>query len=262
MDLLSILRTLWRHKLVTAPVLLLTLAGGVYALAFQPADYEASTSLVLISPPPPPTEKQIREDPSLANVETENPYARFYDQSIVVEIVARSLDSNASRSALVARGADNRFTVTRAGQYGGSGPVAEITALAASAPRAAATAQLVSDAFQDELRKLQAAEGVDERYMIRALLLTAPEDARLKVSSKLRSAVGVVGLGAFTLLVAISIAEAISTGRRERRTPEPAAPTRYGWGDAHTAAGPARGPAAPPAPDRPSAGLSTKISTR
>ena len=55
MNLLSIARKIWRYKLATLPVVLLTLFGAAYVVAVKEPVYEASSSYVLINPPTPPT---------------------------------------------------------------------------------------------------------------------------------------------------------------------------------------------------------------
>ena len=45
MDLLLIARKIWRYKLATLPVIVLTLCGAVYAVAVKDPVYEASVQL-------------------------------------------------------------------------------------------------------------------------------------------------------------------------------------------------------------------------
>ena len=93
MDLLSIARKIWRYKLSTLPVLFLTLCGAIYVVAVKEPVYEASSSFILINPPAPPTAEEIARDPALGRINSDNPYTRFSDQSVVVEVLASSLTS-------------------------------------------------------------------------------------------------------------------------------------------------------------------------
>ena len=73
MDLFSIGGTLWRHKRVSIPVILLTLLGVVYVLAFQAATYQADAKVLLTNPPASPTAVQIAQDPALAKKTIRSP---------------------------------------------------------------------------------------------------------------------------------------------------------------------------------------------
>lgn len=51
--LLQISRKIWRYRVVTLPVLALTLLGAFYVVAIKKPEYSATTSYVLINPPAP-----------------------------------------------------------------------------------------------------------------------------------------------------------------------------------------------------------------
>ena len=68
MDLFAIGGTLWRHKRVSIPLILLTVLGMLYILAIKAPTYEAKASLLLTNSPAPPTAMQIAQDPSLARI--------------------------------------------------------------------------------------------------------------------------------------------------------------------------------------------------
>jgi hypothetical protein len=217
MDLLSIVRKIWRYKLVTLPVVFLTLCGAVYVVAVKQPVYEAAGSFVLINPPAPPTAEDIARDPALARINSENPYTRFSDQSVVVEVLTSSMSTPAARRALVKAGADPRYTVAPTSEFGYASPIVEIAAQGATPQAAVKSARLVSDALARELKRMQQAEGVHPKYRIRARQLDVPESAELEATGHLRTLVGVLGLGAVLLFVAVSAADALTTLRAERR---------------------------------------------
>ena len=64
MDLLQILQKIWRYRIVTLPVLALTLLGAIYVVALKESEYSATSSYVLINPPGPPTAEEIAADPA------------------------------------------------------------------------------------------------------------------------------------------------------------------------------------------------------
>ena len=126
MDLLLIVRKIWRHKLLTVPVILLTLAGAVYVVAVKEPLYEASSSYLLISPRAAPTAEEIARNPALAKVHADNPYTRFADQSVVVDVLERSMSTESARRTLMRAGADPRYTVGSGVEFGSSVPIMQI----------------------------------------------------------------------------------------------------------------------------------------
>ena len=68
--------------------------------------YEASSSYILINPPAPPTPEDIARDPSLGRINSDNPYTRFADQSVMIEVLASTMASESAQRALLEAGAD------------------------------------------------------------------------------------------------------------------------------------------------------------
>lgn len=220
MNMLRAARTLWRYKFLTLPILAVTVIGLAYIALFTPGLYEAHSSYVLFSPPAAPTKDDIATDPALANVHADNPYARF-DPAVVSGIIADRVNSDRVRASLVAAGADRGYTVATGGQYGNASPTAEIQAEGSTPARALQTVQMVGKAFRDELRTVQAAQGVDTEYMITATEVGEPDGAHPRVSNRLRSMLAIAGAGALLLFLSVSIAEAIQALRREAHTKAP-----------------------------------------
>jgi hypothetical protein len=216
MDLLSIVRKIWRYKLVTIPVVLLTLCGAIYVVAVKQPVYEASSSFVLINPPAPPTAEDIALDPSLGRIDSDNPYTRFTDQSVVVEVLASGITSPSAKRTLEKAGADPRYTVAPVSEFGYSSPIIQITAQGWTPQAAIRGAKLVTAAVTRELDHMQQAEGVNPKYRIRTRQLDVPDSAELRASGQLRMLVAVLGLGAVLLFVVVSMADALTTLRMER----------------------------------------------
>ena len=182
MDLLLIVRKIWRHKLLTVPVILLTLAGAVYVVVVKEPLYEASTSYLLISPRPPPTAEEIARNPALAKVQADNPYTRFTDQSVVVDVLERRLSTESARRTLMRAGADPRYTVGSGVEFGSAVPIMQITALAVTPEAAIESAKVVGGAAIAELDRMQKEHDVDPGYRITAMRVEDPDGARLKAS--------------------------------------------------------------------------------
>lgn len=215
--LLQISRKIWRFRVVTLPVLALTLLGAFYVVALKEPEYEATTSYVLINPPPPPTPEQIATDPRLGRISPDNPFTRFDDQSVIVNLLASSMSNESARRALAQQGADPRYTVAPTGTFGYSSLIMEITGVGSTPESAIETAKLVGAALTRELDRMQASRGVADLYRIRTQLVVAPDHAEQRVSGKLRTLVGVFTLGAILLFMVVSAAEGLTEVRAERR---------------------------------------------
>jgi hypothetical protein len=216
MTLLLIARKVWRYKLATLPILLLVLLGSFYVVAIKEPVYEASSTYILVNPPAPPTEEEIARDPTLGRSGTDNPYTRYSDQSVVVQVLASRLDSDAAREALEKQGADPDYTVAPSVEFGFTAPIVQIAGTGSSPEAAVRTASMVGDSLSRELDRMQQARGVEPKYRIDIQPVVAPHDAKLKASGKLRSLVAVFALGAILLFIVVSVAEALSVIRRER----------------------------------------------
>ncbi len=217
MGLLLIWRRIWRYRVVTLPVIALTLLGAFYIIAIKAPVYQVSSSYILINPPPPPTADEIARDPALGRINSDNPYTRFSDQTAIVSLLSSSLSSDAARQELVKEGADPSYTVSPDLQLGYSSSVVEITGVGSTPQSAVHTAELVGTALTRELDRVQVSQGVDPHYMIKAQPVVAPNSPKLQVSSTLRPLVGMLAICAILLLLVVSAAEALDTLRTERR---------------------------------------------
>ena len=216
MDLLTIARKIWRYRIATLPVIVLTLLGAVYMVVLKPPVYEASSSYILINPPSPPTPEEIAAKPALGRIDPDNPFTRFSDQSVVVGLLSSILSNDVERKALVKQGADSRYTVAPVqSTYGYSSLMLGVTGVGSSGPQAIRTAELVGAALNQQLENLQASRGVAPHYRIKSELIDAPDTASQKVSGKLRALIGVFVLGVILLFVVISAAEGLATLRAE-----------------------------------------------
>jgi len=215
MDLLLIARKIWRHKLVTLPVIALTLVGAVYTLGVKQPLYEATASYLLVNPPLPPTDEEIARDPALGKVKADNPYTRFTDQSVIIDVLARRMSAVSVKRELVRDGADPRFTVGPAEHFGGTSPILQVTGTGATPQASIKTARVVGGEMAVELDRMQAKD-VDARYRITAQMVEAPDAPQLQASGQLRMLVAVCVLGAIVMFMVVSITDALDSLRRER----------------------------------------------
>lgn len=216
MSLLAIARKVWRYKLATLPVVGFVLVGMYYVVAVKQPVYEATGTSILINPPPPPTADEIARDPKLARVGTDNPYARYSDQSVVVQLLSSRLSSDTARRELAKRGADPTYAVEPSSEFGFTAPLVQITGTGATPAAAIRTARVVGRAVASELDGMQKARGVAPKYRIDTQQVVVPHDAKLKASGQLRSLVAVFALGGVLLFIVVSVADALTTVRMER----------------------------------------------
>ena len=217
MDLVILATKVWRSRLFTVPVIALTLLGSIYAVFLKPPRYEASGSYLLISPPGPPDAEQIKLDPELAHVRTDNPYTRFSDQSVVIEVLSRTLSSPSTRDALERKGADPGYTVAAAIRFGVSTPIVQVVGTGATPAAATTTARIVSKAVTAELDRMQALQHVDSRYRITTLELEAPTHPLLQPTGQMRMLIGILLGGTIVLFIIVSVADAVQAIAAERR---------------------------------------------
>jgi hypothetical protein len=213
MSLLLIVGKLWKYKLFTLPVIALVVVGAVYVIAVKAPTYEAGGTYILVNPPPAPTDAEIARNPALGKVDTDNPYLRFPDQSVLVQVLASRLDSPEVRAAVAKQGGDPNYTAAPSAEFGFSSPILQITGTGVTPEAAIRTATVVGRAFTQELDRMQAIRKVDKAYRIKTEAVVPPQQAALKASGKLRALVGVFALGAVLLFMVVSIADALSSLR-------------------------------------------------
>jgi hypothetical protein len=180
----------------------------------------------LIAPPAPPTNDQIIKNPALGKLRTDNPYVRFGDLNVVVDLLSQALTNNSERGALARQGADSRYTVAPSVRFGAA-PIIQITGFGPTAHVAIQSATTVGQQAATMLGKLQGASGTDPSYQIKSLPLDVPDQAQLQTSGKIRTVVGVLGLGAILLFAAVSTMQGLAE-RKANRPPKPAAAVPVG----------------------------------
>jgi capsular polysaccharide biosynthesis protein len=212
MDLLNIFSTLRRHKIILLLVLLATAGGCAYVVLGIPPQYETQAQYVLVQPPAGPTEQEIQASPALGKLNSNNPYLRLPNPSIVVDVLAQRVSADNARQALIDQGADRNYVISSTNAIG-SGLVIQITGTGTSAAAASTTLQLVTERMKTELRSMQTVNGADDRYLFQALPVSPPSPPLRKVTGTMRSLIAVAAAGLILLFAAISIAEALPSRR-------------------------------------------------
>jgi len=212
MDLLSIIGKVWRYKLITIPIIILTALGALYIVKVKAPVYQATSGILLVNPPAPPTAEQIAKDPSLGNVNTNNTFAGFGNLDVVADAVIRVVDTESAQ--LVQAGANPQFQLSLSSDLGQPPPpIIEVTGIAPNAQEALASANLVSKAVMNSLHQMQAQQGINPSYMIKSVEIYSPQNAQESSSGKLRTLIALLAAGIIVIFIAISMIDAFKRRR-------------------------------------------------
>jgi hypothetical protein len=203
MDPLTILTTLWRYKWVTVPITVLTLAACAYVYLYGPRTYQANVSYALAAPDV-PSGLALERDPALAKLNSDNPYLRSGDSSLLAQVVITKLSDPAYIDQLKAAGFGTEFKIAPVASLGMG--LVIISATSTSEDAAVATAKLVGDQFTSTLNSVQTVRGADERYLYSPILVLGPGPAEELFSNRLRSLVMVGIAGSVLLFGSVSVA--------------------------------------------------------
>ncbi len=219
MDLLSILGALWRHKFAALPVMLLTVLGAYYVVVVKAPVYSSSASVLLVSPPVAPTPAQIAANPKLKRLSSNNPYINLGGLPVVADAVISVVTAPTSQQHLLQAGADPRYQITLSTAFG-TPPIIQISGVGSSSQAAILSAKLVTRATMNDLYQMQKAQGVNPFYMIRSVELVRPSAATSSVSSKLRTLIALLALGAILLFLVVSVMDVIDRRRKGKLADE------------------------------------------
>jgi hypothetical protein len=199
---MAVLRTIWRQKWFALPAIVVTVAAAIYVYAEGPREYEATLSYAVANPQV-PSDEDIRLDPELAKLNSDNPYLRSSDPTLVGSVVMTRLNAPETADELAALGLSTDYAA--APGVGGSGLVVAITASAESPELTLATLAELGVRFDDSLREIQVVNGADETYLFTPILVSAPDRATEKLSSRLRTVIVVGICGVVLVFGAISL---------------------------------------------------------
>jgi capsular polysaccharide biosynthesis protein len=211
----SVLKILWRHKVSMITVLVLTLVAAAYVFFYAPRSYMASTVYVLVTPRV-PTVEEMRTDSALATANSDNPYLRSADSSLITQVMATKLSSTDVVDSLKAAGLSPDYTVTLPATTG-AGQLIRMEATGSSPQRAIATAEALGQNLTAKLRDAQKVNGAADRYLFTALQIDPPSKATEQFSSRLRSMIVVLIGGVILLFGAVSIARMLENSRAARK---------------------------------------------
>ncbi|WP_313815182.1 hypothetical protein [Citricoccus sp.] len=215
MDPLTVLKTMWTHKWVTIPLVLLTVVACAYGMLWAPRSYESRATFALAMPSV-PSEEQLQDDPELAAKNADNPYLRWRDTSLLAQVVIARVNSTEVGEKLEERGLASDFELMP--PDGTSSGMMNLTVEGPSPEITTETVTFLSEEFTRIMRDVQKVNQADDLYLIEALPISGPAPAQEVFSSRLRftAILGVVGM--VLLFGAVSLAESIAASRRRTRS--------------------------------------------
>jgi hypothetical protein len=217
-DPLAVLRTIWRLKWYAIPAILITIlaAGAVYLNG--PRTYESTISYALVNPKI-PTEEEVLADPSLENLNSDNPYLRSSDPNLIANVVITRLNAPGTKDLLEQQGLGTEFLA--APGAGGAGLIVSITASGETEQQSLDTIEELGGVFEENLRAVQTVNGADDRYLFTSIVVAEPDRATEKLSSRIRTVI-IVGLaGVILVFGSISLGTWVESAKRSRRLRKP-----------------------------------------
>lgn len=229
MDPLTVLKTMWTHKWVTIPLVLLTVFACVYGMLWAPRNYESRATFALAMPSL-PTEEQLQDDSELAAKNADNPYLRWRDTSLLAQVVIARVNSSEVAEELEKRGLASNFELMP--PDGTSSGMMNLIVEGSSPEVATETVAFLSEEFTRIMREIQKVNGADDLYLIEALPISGATPAQEVFSSRLRFT-AILGVAGMVLIFgAVSLAESIAASRhRTRSAPAASAADRYDFLD-------------------------------
>lgn len=215
MNPLSVIRIIMQYKIAAIPAMVATLIAAVYVFQFAPRSFESTASYAIINPNPPGKEDELL-DPTLAKLNSDNPYLRSSDPTLIVQVVMTGLNSKNSVDLLESMRLSTDYSVTRYSAGNGSGFVLDIAGRGASPEESSAVTRALGNMLQKDLYEQQKVNGADDRYLFTSIVIAQSAKATEQFSSRLRSVIVVFLGGVVLTFVSISVARSIRSARTSR----------------------------------------------
>jgi len=214
MDPLAVIRTIWRMKWFALPAILLTIAAAAGVYLYGPRTYESSISYALVNPKI-PSEKEIDLDPSLNQLNSDNPYLRSSDPNLIANVVITRLNSPGTADYLKQQGLGTEFLANPG--VGGAGLIVSISASGDTEEQSIATIHELGSMFEQNLRTIQTVNGADDRYLFTSIVVAEPDRATEKLSSRVRTVIMVALAGVILIFGSISLGTWVESSKKARR---------------------------------------------
>jgi hypothetical protein len=204
-----------RRWYLVLPGLAATVAGTLAMVGVAPPAYEARGAVLMLPP------AQVGSTGTNDGPVQINPFLELGGSLYATaDVAAQVIMSDPVARELAEDGAVAAYEV----MVGQESPTLTVLATGSSARETIDTVNLVTRRVQQELASRQHAAGAPETSLITADVISAPDEARVLLGSKLRAGAAVVALGSTTTISLGFLAESIAVGRRRRRASAPGTP--------------------------------------
>lgn len=215
MDPIAVFRTIWQHRIVAIPIVLLTALASIYVYQFAPRSYESSATYAMINPDI-PTELDVVKNPQLGDLNPKNPYLRSSDPSLIVQVMLTKMNATSTADLLAAQDLGDHYTVSR-GVGGINGFLVDITGEGETPEKSMATTLALGKLLQQYLYDAQKVNGADDAYLFSSIVVATPDKATEQFSSRLRALIVVLLCGGVLMFGAVSVARSMAVARERRK---------------------------------------------
>jgi len=202
LNLRDLLNSLARQWYVVLAGVLLTSGIGVVLYGVIPVSYTSQASVVLLPP-------KSATDPDA------NPFLRLGGLSQAVDILTRSINSDAYSVPLIKQNPGAKFTT--AADTTTSGPIILIESRAPTSARASEMTQAVLAALPMVLNQIQAKLSVKIDSQIAATTIAVDQKPKLDAKTRLQLVLGVAALGVVLSVLMTGLIDGLALSRRRRR---------------------------------------------
>jgi hypothetical protein len=206
-DLANLFRVVRQHWLIVAVGLVLTLAAAVMLASQVKPEFEAKTTVLLLTPP----QTQSAEGETIERNPLENPGAVAVTASALTDVMA----SRPFALRMLAEGVTDPYEVAINPAGGGALLFARTTS--ESPDVALASLETVLEAMRDELAGIQERAGIAQATWISAQAITLPDEATPVAGSKTRVGLTALALGSAATLTLAYVADRLYGDRRPWR---------------------------------------------
>lgn len=208
LNLRDLLNSLARQWYVVLAGLLLTSAIGVGLYGVIPVSYTSQASVVLLPP-------KSASDPDA------NPFLRLGGLSQAVDILTRTINSDAYSVPLIKQNPGAKFTT--AADTTTSGPIILIESSAPTSARASQMTQAVLTAVPMVLDQIQAKLSVKTDSQINVTTIAVDQKPKLDAKTRLQLVLGVSALGVVLSILITGLIDGLTLSRRRRIADETSA---------------------------------------
>jgi hypothetical protein len=215
MDPIAVLRTIWQHRIVAVPIVVLTALAATYVYQFAPRSYQSSSTYAMINPDI-PTQLDVLKNPQLGDLNRKNPYLRSSDPSLIVQVMLTKMNDSATADLLASQDLSDEYTVSR-GVGGINGFLVDITGEGETPEKSIATTQALGNLLQKYLHDAQKINGADDAYLFSSIVVVTPDKATEQFSSRLRALIVVFLGGVVMMFGAVSVARSMAVTKERRQ---------------------------------------------